>query len=73
MKLLFSEIDEISQIEHDRRTLQDGIERTQRVIDQTLTVINEAQAARARTQIMAMLSRLKDRTQKLAQKAAKSR
>jgi hypothetical protein len=39
MKLLFQEIDEISQIEQDRRTFQDGIDRTQRVIDQTLTLM----------------------------------
>jgi hypothetical protein len=70
MKLLFSGIDEISQIEHDRRTLQDGIERTRRVIDQTLTLIKEMQAARARAHVRAMLSRLRARTQKPMRNAA---
>ena len=64
MKLLFSGIDEISQIEQDRRTFQDGIDRTQRVIDQTLTLMKETQATRARAHVWAMLSRLKARTQK---------
>ncbi len=62
MKLLFSGIDEVSQIEQDRRTLQDGINRTRRVIDQTLTLITETQATRVRAHVWAMLSRLKPRT-----------
>jgi hypothetical protein len=61
MKLLFSGIDEVSQIEQDRRTLQDGINRTQRVIEQTLTLIKETQAIRVRAHVWAMLSRLKPR------------
>ena len=64
MKLLFSGIDEISQIEQDRRTLQDGITRTRRVIDQTLSLIQETQATRVRANVWAMLFRLKARTQK---------
>ncbi len=70
MKMLFSGIDEVSQIEQDRRTLQDGINRTQRVIDQTLTLINETQAIRVRAHVWAMLSRLNALRQKPAQKAA---
>jgi hypothetical protein len=66
MKLLFSGFDEISQVEQDRRTLQDAIDRTQRVIDQTLTLIKETQAIRARAHVWAMLSRLKARTQEPA-------
>jgi hypothetical protein len=62
MKLLFSGIDEVSQIEQDRRTLQDGINRTRRVIDQTLTLIKETQATRVRAHVWTMLSRLKPRT-----------
>ncbi len=62
MKLLFSGIDEVSRIEQDRRTLQDGINRTQRVIEQTLTLIKETQAIRVRAHVWAMLSRLKPRT-----------
>ncbi len=61
MKLLFSGIDEVSRIEQDRRTLQDGINRTQRVIEQTLTLIKETQAIRVRAHVWAMLSRLKPR------------
>ena len=70
MKLLFSGIDEVSRIEQDRRTLQDGIERTQRVIEQTLTLIKETQAIRVRAHVWAMLSRLKPRTQKPMRDAA---
>jgi hypothetical protein len=66
MRLLFSGFDEISQIEHDRRKFQDGIDRTQRVIDQTLALIEETQATRARAHVWAMLSRLKAYTQKPA-------
>ena len=70
MKLLVCGFAEISQIEQDRRTLQDGINRTRRVIDQTLTLIKETQAIRVRAHVWAMLSRLKPRTQKHIQKAA---
>jgi hypothetical protein len=70
MKLLFSEIDEVSQIEHDRLTLQDGIDRTQRVIEQTLTLIEDAQATMARAHIRARLSQLKAHIRKPSQKAA---
>ena len=70
MKLLFSEIDEISRIEQDRCTLQDGINRTRRVIDQTLILIKETQATRVRAHVWAMLTRLKARTQNPAQHAA---
>ena len=70
MKLLFSGIDEVSRIEQDRHTLQDGINRTQRVIDQTLTLIKETQATRVRAHVWAMLSRLKPRTQKTMRDAA---
>jgi hypothetical protein len=70
MKPLFSGIDEVSRIEQDRRTLQDGIERTRRAIDQMLTLIKEMQAARARAHVRAMLSRLKARTQKPMRDAA---
>jgi hypothetical protein len=70
MKLLFQEIDEISQIEQDRRTFQDGIDRTQRVIDQTLTLMKETQATRVRAHICARLSHLRAYTQKLSQTAA---
>jgi hypothetical protein len=66
MKLLFSGLDEVSRIEQDRRTLQDGINRTQRVIEQTLTLINQTQAIRVRAHVWAMLSRLKPRTQESA-------
>ncbi len=61
MKLLFLGIDEVSQIEQDRRTLQDGMNRTRRVIDQTLTLIKETQATRVRAHVWAMVSRLKAR------------
>jgi hypothetical protein len=61
MKLLFLGIDEVSQIEQDRHTLQDGMNRTRRVIDQTLTLIKETQATRVRAHVCAMVSRLKAR------------
>ena len=70
MKLLSSGIDEISRIEQDRRTLQDGIDRTQRVIEQTLTLIEETQATRVRAHVWSMLSRLNPRARKLMPDAA---
>ena len=70
MKLLFSGFDEISQIEQERRALQEGLQSAQRALDQTLTLIKETQAKQARAHVRAMLSRLKARTQKPAQKAA---
>jgi hypothetical protein len=72
MKLLSSGIDEISRIEQDRRTLQDGIDRTQRVIEQTLTLIEETQATRVRAHVWAMLFRLKPRTRTSMRDAAYS-
>ena len=64
MKLLVSGFAEISQIEQDRRTLQDGINRTRRVIDQTLVLIKETQATRVRAHVWAMVSQLNARKQK---------
>lgn len=36
--------DEVRQIEQDRRTLQEGLERAQRIIDETLALIANAEA-----------------------------
>ena len=70
MKLLVSGFAEISQIEQDRRTLQDGINRTRQVIDQTLVLIKETQATRVRAHVWAMVSQLNARKQKPEQKVA---
>ena len=71
MRLLFSKFDEISQIEQERRALQESLKSAQRALDQTLTLIKETQAKQARAHVWAMLSRLKAHTQKPAQKAAR--
>jgi uncharacterized protein YukE len=66
MRLLFSEFAEISQIKQEKRALQEALESARRALDQTLTLIKEAQATQARAHVWAMLSRLKARTQKPA-------
>jgi hypothetical protein len=37
-------IQELTQIEQDRRTFQEGIDRAQRIIEQTLALISDAHA-----------------------------
>ena len=44
MRFYFPKIDEVRQIEQDRRTLQEGLERAQRIIDETLALIANAEA-----------------------------
>ena len=44
MRFYFPKIDEVSQIEQDRRTLQEGLERAQRIIDETLALIASSEA-----------------------------
>ena len=66
--LVYSKL--VSQFEQERRRLQEGLESAQRTIDQTRTLINEAQAARARAHIRAMLSQMKEHSHKSSKEAA---
>jgi hypothetical protein len=43
-------IQELTRIEQDRRTFQEGIDRAQRVIEQTLALISDAHADRGGTE-----------------------
>ena len=47
MRLHFPKIEEISRIEQDRRTLQEGLERAQRIVDETVALIADAEARSA--------------------------
>jgi hypothetical protein len=60
----------VRQLEQERRTLQEGLDRAQRTIDQTRTLIKEAQETRVRAHIRAMLSHVKSHRQNSAQRAA---
>ena len=60
----------VSQLEQERRVLQEGLNSAQRAVDQTLILIKEAQAARAKDHVRAMLFRRKAHAQKPSQEAA---
>jgi hypothetical protein len=60
----------VSQLEQERRVLQEGLNSAQRAVDQTLILIKEALAARAKDHVRAMLFRRKAHAQKPSQKAA---
>ncbi len=58
-----------SQLENERRALQEELDRAQNSLDETLTLIDEAQATRVRVHIGARLSLMKARTRISTQKA----
>lgn len=60
----------VSEFEDDQRALQDALESAQRGLDQTLTLINEAQATRVRVHIGARLSQMKAQTRNSTQRVA---
>jgi hypothetical protein len=60
----------VRQLEQERCTIQEGLDSAQRAIDQTLTLIKEAQDTRVRAHIRAMLSHVKSHRQNSAQRAA---
>jgi hypothetical protein len=60
----------VRQHEQERRVLQEGLESAQHSIDQTLTLINEAQAARTKAHVRTMLFQVTAHALKPSQKAA---
>ncbi len=58
------------QLEQEQRVLQEGLESAQHSIDQTLALINEAQAAQTRAHVRTMLFQVKAHALKPLQKAA---